>query len=335
MLDMNLNMNRETPRRRFYCALLSTVALSGVLAGCTSLPPHPQIDSLGAGFSGQMALAHYQSLRGLQPRLAGGERDAQARAYLAREFQDNGAIPGQLMDAERRHLMAEIPGASHDVILLVAAYSDLEASPWLDDSGVAVLLELSRVYGSSKPLYTLRFVFAETTLVGDGGALAIDSRASDPAILTAAVVQKSAALAGRRVAAWIEAEGDADRVRAVITLHTVNRPNRRLVRDLRSQPTFRGLFWESAAAGPASAELFLSEGIWDAPESLHMGFLDSSMDRVVALVDQAVLSAEPLEAGLEEIVETSPDGFETLGAVIVEGLSRLMLRLEKVDAFSR
>ena len=121
-----------------------------------------------------------------------------------------------------------------------------------------------------------------------------------------------------------------DRLRAVIVFDWTAHAGLRIARDLQSQPVFRQIFWD-AAADLGQTAIFPPDGRWASPESLHLGFLERSMDRVLALVDAA--------AGANPSVERPPAGIsneilDAMGRVTVESLNRLMRRFQKVDAFS-
>jgi hypothetical protein len=309
-----------------HAALLSAIS-------CTPVPTHPQIDGLESGFSGRLARAHLRSIGEKYPRYPGSNQDSITRSYLVREFRHVGAVVRELVDGGRRHLVAEFEGKSDDVVLLVAAYSNLHSSDWVDDSGAAILLELARVFGSRPQPYTLRFALAETWPAEiaprdeSGG-----SESKWAPVLTVQDSRMRLTEAGRSLARGIETAGSPDRVRAVLVFDTSARGRRRMGRDLGSHPEFRRVFWQSASA-LGFESTFPPDAGWSSSESLQIGFHERSMDRVLALVHQDADSdrgTSILPAG-----EASPGMFESVGAVSVEGLSRLMRRFEKVDAFSQ
>lgn len=320
--------------RRILGSRLIGIQIATLLAlGCGSVPPHPRIDSLEPGFSGRLARAHLESLEGLYPRLAGSHADTIARAYLSREFRGVGAEIRVLPEGSRHHLIAEQKGLSEDVVLLIAAYPVFESGVWIDDSGAALLLEFARVMGSKRLPYTLAFALAETRPLRI--APAQGPPGPEPGwrpILTLAAARGRLREAGRSLARGLEAEGEASRVRAVIVFDTSARPGLRVTRDLRSLPEFRRLFWESAAALGFGA-MFPPDADWASPESLHLGFRERSMNRVLALVHVEAAREDPLVMRIPG--EALPEMFDAIGAVSVEALTKLMRRFEKVDAFSR
>jgi len=329
--------------------------------GCgTALPPHPVVDDLDEGFSSELLEAQKSTLDGLFPRLPGSPLDSIARGYLKREFELSGADVRVLEDAGRRHLLAEIEGRSRDVILLVAAYPGLESAEWIDDSGAAVLLELARVFGERELAYTLEFALAEVSPqrgdlavdhardaavedadlgaeLGHGMRDGIEARVGEPTwtrIPSRADARTSLAEAGESLARAIEGEGRSARIRAVVVIDVSRSDGFRIARDLRSHPGFRAVFWESAADLGFSST-FPEGAAWDSPESLHLGFRDRGMDRVLALVEAEADFDRGDVGDLGAAVSEESGSLDAVGLVSLEALGRLMRRFEKVDAFAR
>ncbi len=90
---------------------------------------------------------------------------AAAQAYIEQSWRDQGyAVAFQHYEADGvdcANLEVTLPGAGSDEILLLGAHYDTVAgSPGANDngSGVAALLELSRLFAELRPALTLRFV---------------------------------------------------------------------------------------------------------------------------------------------------------------------------------
>jgi len=317
--------------RRVGLALLIVCALLAV--GCSGIPPHPGIADSEPDFSKREVQAQLEALESIGPRRPGSKDDERARAYLEREFRLAGASVETVAEGDRRHLIAEIPGRSSDVVLFAGVYSALGAAAGPDDSGAALLLELARVLGRTTPAYTLRFALAEVHVGPIAGVPSADP--SDGA-REAKVFPESArdrvVEAGRSLARTLEGDaGGLARLRAVLVFDTTARPGLHFDRDLRSHPVFREIFWNSASA-LGRDEMFAPDAIWSSPHSLHDGFRERSMDRVLALVDERGARGEA--ASPERPAEASAEDLAALGSVSVEAAGRLMHRFEKVDAFS-
>ena len=326
------------PRRPGGFGILWLLLGALFLIGCAPAPPpHPRVDGLGAGFSERLARAHLDALAGLGPRWPDSRADVVARAYLEREFRLAGARTTVWRDGVRRHPVATLAGESSDRILLVAAYPVLEADGWIDDSGVALLLELARVFGRQSPPYTLEFALAEIRPPSSAqgpGAEAARREASDRVwepVRSFSGARHQVRAGGRSLARAAEDRGPIGRFRAVIAFDWTAHAGLRIARDLRSQPVFRQIFWD-AAADLGQTAVFPSDGRWASPESLHLGFRERSMDRVLALVDEAAAGANP--AVVRPPVTISNRVLEAMGGVTIEALNRLMRRFQKVDAFS-
>ena len=312
------------------CGLV--VALLAI--ACSALPPSPQQRGLSDQFSGAVAQAHAVSLAALRPRLPGSKADELARRYLTREFRASGAKVRIAADGELRHLVAEITGDSPDALLLVAAYPDLERDDWIGDSGAALLLELARALSHQRPRYTLRFALAETRPApGDVDAAQAGENKSGIWLPVDSPVKARLRIvaAGESLARALVAEGDFERLRGVVVFDAPARPGLRIARDLRSHPVYRDVFWQSASALGFDST-FPSDGGWASPLSLHLGLRGRSIDRVLALVDEAwarpELEAQPV------LLANSASTFESVGLVTVEAVGRIMHRLARVDAFA-
>jgi hypothetical protein len=304
------------------------------LVACTGIPPHSALDSSEPGFSARMAQAHLEALDSIGPRLPGSPQDQTARSYLDREFQLAGAAVRTAHEAAERHLIFEIPGRSQDVVLFVAAYPELGSIPGLDDSGVALLLELARVFGRSPPPYTLRFALVAVRPESTREAASREDSAEDgPLGGSPESVRNRLVEAGRSLAMQIEQEEHGfDRLRAVIVFETTARPGMRFDRDLRSHPVFREIFWASAESLRGADEMFARDAGWSSPTGLQQGFGERGMDRVLALVDARAM--RPVPDPKPAAGPSSPEGIDLLGTVTIEAVNRLMRRFEKIDAFS-
>ncbi|MEM9173595.1 MAG: hypothetical protein AAGC67_00025 [Myxococcota bacterium] len=293
------------------------VAYAALLAvsGCSGLPPHPEVDERAESFSPQRARAHYAALAGLGTRPPGSESAERARRYVERELRWAGAEPvqGGARGADRP-VLAWLPGASEDRILVVAPWSPGLDGALPDDAGVAVLLELARALARQPAPYRVGLAAAIVPPIAD----------ARPQTQRAAVRASGTALV-----AELEADGGFEGLRAVLVLEPRVRGGTRVVRDLRSHPVFRDLFWQTAARLGHDAA-FPEDGGWATPEGIQAAFLSAGYGRVLSLVDEGSgLNPTGASAMLPD-----PIAFEPVGAVAYEGLIRLMGRLARVDAFS-
>jgi hypothetical protein len=308
-----------------------------LILGCSGgIPRHPDVEPLGESFSGELARAHVRALGELGPRAVGSREDLLAREYIARELRQAGLVVTGIDTPEGRHLLAERAGVGAGSLLLVAPYSAMGALEARDDSGLAVLLEVARVFAlGAPPPYTLRFALCEVRPAspstpenpspGDPPGFV-----SDP-VPAADSARERRVVAGRSLAAALEQRGDLANLRAVVVFDRVGAPGLRLARDLRSHPVFREIFWEAAML-LGFEETFPADGDWTSAEGIELGFRDRPRDRVVVLSDESFARPHLVDEG-DRPSEISQRTLEAVGLVTVDALREIMQRLEKIDAF--
>ena len=327
-----LTMGRHTAvRSRFDVLRIGTAGLSLVLwLACSGVPALPDLDEGGAEFSDGLAAAHLDALSSLSPRWPGSREDRRARKYLARAFEAVGAVLVRGDGGGDGPLIAEVRGRSEDVVLLLACYGVLGSSEWVDDSGLALLIELARLYAAEPPPpYTIRFALAEVrppvVAAGEG------AEGAWRPVKDAAEARRRVVASGRELAAALAPSLVAAAPRFVVAFEPRAEAGGRIARDLRSHPIIRNVFWETAAR-LNYANTFSKESGWSSPAGLHGAFSPLARGRVLALVDERLarpeLSERTLPTGSSPAVSLAPIGRVTLASV-----ARLMRRFEKIDAF--
>jgi hypothetical protein len=309
---------------------IGLVGLSLVLwLACSGVPALPDLGEGGAEFSDGLAAAHFTALSSLSPRWPGSREDRRARKYLARAFEAVGAVlVGGNADGGGP-LVAEVRGRSDDVVLLLACYGALGSSEWVDDSGLALLLELARLYAAGPPPpYTIRFALAEVR----PPAVAAGGRADGAwrPVRDATEARNQVVASGRELAAALEPSLKAAVPRFVVAFEPRAEVGGRIARDLQSHPIFRDVFWETAAR-LGYANTFSKDSGWSSTDGLHGAFGPLAGGRVLALVDERL--ARPELSGARRPMEPGPGSLEPIGRVTRESVGRLMRRFEKIDAF--
>jgi hypothetical protein len=328
----------------------SHAAASARAAAGATLAPEP--------FSGERAWAHLVALADLGPRPSGSPASQEALEYIRSRLadldlevldlvldsrdadQDDSA--GAASEAEKpessakpveaseppgpgvtaRHLVARIPGASPDSIMLLAHYDTLAASPGANDgaSGAAVLLELARQIKERPLPYTTEIVFLDHEMAVD------EKDPTTPLLqgswLLADHLRDSGTLPVLRLAVFFRQVGDADL--------TVGR-------DLHSHRIFREAFFEAAAdLGLESA--FPTERGFVEVTSSHRPFVQLGMPRVVSIMDPWYGGEEPPGTwwgGEADTVEhCAPGSLRTVGVVSLAALRRISAQLERIDRLS-
>jgi hypothetical protein len=312
-------------------------------------------------FSGGRAWEHFKALTRLGPGVPGSEAAAGVRSYLAGELQALGlevrAQTAQRVDPdspervlETVNLLAEVPGSSRDLIVLVAPYGSLPegsgAAVSDDASGAALLLELARALQVRGSEYTILLAFVEGDALVPGDP---DRDGAPPAVVGTEAL----------VASLASGEG-LDRVRLAVGFERVAEPDLRVARDLLSSRALREEFW-SAARRQGHDAVFPATASFESVEGVQRAFVASGMRRTVAITGSrpvAITGSRPVAiTGSRPVaINGSPPDAEELPAVagsdarVAEDSSRASLgavgevsldailaisrRLAKIDRFS-
>jgi peptidase M28-like protein len=170
-----------TRRQKLVVALIMpvTLALAALLAAAFAQPiPPVAVSAAPSQFDAARALTDTLTLRNDYPdRLVGSEINTDARRWIIRRFIDLGLPVGTLpftvtvasQDRAGMQVWATAPGES-DEILLVSAHYDTppKENPAFTDNaaGVAVLLELARIFSAEPHRRTLIFVASDSHAYG-------------------------------------------------------------------------------------------------------------------------------------------------------------------------
>jgi hypothetical protein len=339
---------------------LGTLALALTLdlaCGTPAVPPAPPppVHVLPDALAPGSAWSYLEALSAIGPRVSGSAGAERARSTIADKLaalgiqveddlplpqpaagdaaaSEAGAASGTPSAAaaepapaeagpEPRNLVGVIPGASEDLILLVAPYdsppSEVPGSIGANDgaSGAAVLLALAGTLAEAPLPYTTWLVF-------------LDGEAADAA--GTGGLRGSAAVARR-----LALSGHARRVRLLLVLNRVCDQDLRVARDLLSNRAYREEFWR-AAQRLGYRELFEQER-FEQPRASHWPFLGVGV-RSVALVDTSVAgedpSGPPAESPPDDLAHCSPQSLASVSAVSLDALEAISRRLAKIDRFS-
>jgi hypothetical protein len=246
---------------------------------------------------------------------------ASSAAEAEAEAEGGGGSGAEPPAPEPRNLVGVVPGASEDLILLVAPYdSPPHQSPGFvgandGGSGAAVLLALAPALASAPLPYTTWLLFLDGEASGSDGSPGL---------------RGSAAAADRLARA-----GLAPRVRLLLAMNRVCDPELRVARDLLSHRPYREEVWKSASR-LGYRQLFEQER-FEQPRGSHWAFQRVGV-RSVALMDSTREQEEApdLAAGSEDddLAHCSARSLDAVASVSLDALQAISRRLAKVDRFS-
>ena len=291
-------------------------------------------------FSSELAWAHLRALSDLGPRPSGLAASQAALEYLrtrlasfgleVQELEIELPAPLRVASAEPsdparrdvlRHLVARIPGGSHDRVALITHYDTRPGSPGANEgaSGAALLLELARRLAERPLPYETELIFLD-------GEARTSAREPDTPLLLG-----SRLLADR---SWADR---ADGLRLVVVFRQVADADLAIARDLHSQRAFREEFFASARA-LGHGEAFPSDRGYVETLSGHRPLWEAGITQVVSIMDPWYGGEQAPGTGWGGLEDTpehcSPESLRKVGEVTLLALRRITARLEKVDRAS-
>jgi hypothetical protein len=307
------------------------------LAACSGPPPEPEPAADDAGdFSGALAWTELEELAEA-PRSLGSDGAAAARELITTRLAASGiAVETLSTTAESKgfgplaltHLVAVLPGASADRIVLVAPYDsgsyDGYSFVGANDgaSGAALLLEIARALAGRPLPYTMEFVWLE----GEG--------------------RLGHGQGDERELRWLGSRGLAERwaetghlagIRLLVSFNRVCDAELHVARDSGSHREFRESFWK-AAHRLGLGDAFSRGRGYESVASSHVAFRERGVRQVVAIEDTAFGGDESpgRYAGKEDVIaHCSRESLTAVGRVAVEAVGSISAQLAKIDRFAR
>ena len=298
--------------------------------------PAPDPNAARGEFSGALAWADLEDLA-QGPRALGSEGAEAARSHIKARLAAAGITVDTITTtAESKgfgplaltHLVATLPGASPDRIVLIAPYGSgvydgFEFVGANDGaSGAALLIEMARALSARSLPYTVELVWLE----GEGR---IGHGTGDERELR---WLGSRGLAQR----WAET-GHLHGIRLLVSFNRVCDADLRIARDSGSHREFREEFWRVARHLGVS-DAFSSTRDYESVDASIAPFRDLGVRAVVAIEDTAFGGDEApgLYAGREDVIaHCAPESLEVVGRVAVETVTSIATRLAKIDRFAR
>jgi peptidase M28-like protein len=328
-------VTRKISRRPVRLVLALAAAFG--LTACGGSPAEPEPDRAPGGeFSGALAWEDLEPLA-KGPRALGSEGAEAARSHITARLTASGiAVETVTTTAESKgfgplaltHLVATLPGASTDRIVLVAPYDsgvyDGFSFVGANDgaSGAALLLELARVLKGRDLPYSVELVWLEGEgRVGHGSGDERDLRW----------------LGSRGLAERWSQSGHLDGIRLLVSFNRVCDADLRIARDSGSHREHREAFWR-AARKLGFSEAFPPTRGYESVESSHVAFRERGVRPVVAIEDTAFGGDDSpgLYAGKDDqLARCAPESLEAVGRVAADTVQSIAARLAKIDRFSR
>jgi Zn-dependent M28 family amino/carboxypeptidase len=194
-------------------------------------------------FDGARAFEHVRKLVEIGPRPVGSTALARARAYIEGELKGYGLnVSSDEFVAQTtrggipmKNIIARLPGNKPDVVILAGHY-DTKTQPGFvgaNDGGssAAAVLEMARVLATTKPEYTIWFVFfdGEEALVEWGANNGMDNT-----------------YGSRHLAEKLAKDGSISTIRAMILFDMIGDAGLDLMKDMESTPWLVDLIWKTA-----------------------------------------------------------------------------------------
>lgn len=262
------------------------------------------------GFDGQRAYRHVADLVAIGPRSAGTEGDRRAQQYILgrlRSFgcpvdQDNFHANTTIGSVAMDNIVAKIPGASRDILLLATHYDTKRLPDFVgaDDGGssTGVMLEMARLLCARKNPMTVWIAFLD-------GEEAF-GQWSDT----------DGTYGSREMAARLAISGELPRVKAMLLADIVGSRNLVIKRESNSTPWLTRLVW-STAARLGYQNIFISP--MTTIEDDHLPFLRRGVPSV-DIIDLQIPYWHTSEDTLDKI---SPRSLAVVGHVLIETVGEL------------
>ena len=208
-------------------------------APASTSPAAPAGDD-GSGISAAKAFEHMKRMVDFGPRPSGSPAIKKTQEYILSELKSYGLKITEddfMGDTPKgkipmKNIIAELPGASGDVVMLSGHY-DTKLLPGFDGandgaSSAAAVLEMARVLAKTKPEYTIWFVFF------DGEEAVVEWMGDDNTY------------GSRHLAAKLTAERGIKRVKAMLLVDMIGDAKLDMMKDADSTPWLVDLVWKTA-----------------------------------------------------------------------------------------
>jgi glutaminyl-peptide cyclotransferase len=314
-------------------AVVAAVLLSTAALACSSSHAPASMDTAQAsapapappaaqtgGFDGQSAWGFLEKIVSFGPRPPASDNLHREQQYLVSQLQSFGCKVAEddfhaqtgVGRLAMKNIVAEIPGKSPDIVLLLTHYDTLRLPGFVgaNDGGssTALMLEMARVLcGKPQPL-TIRIAFL------DGEEDQTDFQTEQQAKTTWS--DENSTFGSRELAARMAISGDLNRVKAVLLADMVGDANLDITKDTNSTPWLVDLVW-SVAKRLGYSRYFVDRTM--PVDDDHMPFVR----RGVPSVDIIDFDYHPWHTAADTLDKCSPHSLAVVGHVFVESLHAL------------
>jgi Zn-dependent M28 family amino/carboxypeptidase len=262
------------------------------------------------GFDGARAYAHVARLVEIGPRPPGSDGIKRTQQYIQSELETSGCkVESEDFGADTpagrlamKNLVAKIPGASPNVVLLATHYDTLLKPDFVgaDDGGssTAVMLELARILCKRKNALSVWIAFFD-------GEEAIEKWS-----------ETDGRYGSRQMAARLAASSDLRRIKALLLADIVGNRNLRIKRESSSTRWLTDLVW-SVARRLGYGDVFVSDET--SIEDDH----DSFLKRGVAATDVIDLEVPYWHTTEDTLDKVSARSLSIVGHVFLESVPEL------------
>lgn len=291
---------------------------AGTARAATPAPAPPASET--GGFDGARAWSYLEKIVAFGPRPPASANIQREQQYLVRQLQGFGCRVSQddfhaqtaVGTLLMKNIVAEIPGRSPDIILLLTHYDTLRLRGFVgaDDGGssTALMLEIAHdLCGHPGPL-TVRIAF-------------LDGEEDQTNFTTSYQAQtvwsdNNSLFGSRELAARMDLSGDLKRVKAVLLADMIGDAHLDVTRDTNSTPWLVDLVW-SVAKRLGYSQYFLSSSM--PVDDDHMPFVR----RGVPAVDIIDFDYPYWHTGEDTLDKCSPHSLAVIGHVFLASIQAL------------
>lgn len=293
-------------------AAVASLALLGLLSSA-----YLARATTGEEFSGARAFAYLRRIVAFGPRPAGSKALAQCRDWIVHQLtldgcrveRDDYAASTPIGEIQEANIIARLPGTSPNVVMIAGHYDTKLFTHFrfvgANDGGssAAFLMEMARILAHQRHKYTYWLVFF------DGEEAIRQWSATDSTYGSRHWVHK------------LEADGELDRVQAMILVDMIGDQRLDIRRDANSTPWLNRLLFQTASRLGYSKSFISDQPI--AMEDDHIPFIDAGVSAVDIIDFDYGPNNSYWHTAQDTIDKCSPESLQIVGRVVEALLQEL------------